>query len=114
MQQDDENEEVMLGGREGHRNQPCVVVFILVYFFGNAASHWWTVATFTWCASLITSRKRLSASETVPKHRYFNTQGAERRGRGLPNYRNSVGHIVCVMKVMYTYLLFIKTPNEIT
>lgn len=66
--QDDENEEVMLGGREGHRNQPCVVVFILVYFFGNAASHWWTVATFTWCASLITSRKRLSASETVPKH----------------------------------------------
>ena len=31
--QDDENEDVLLAAREGHRSQPCVVVFLLVYFF---------------------------------------------------------------------------------
>ena len=39
-----------------------MVVFLLVYFFGNAAAHWWTVATVTWVVALFTSKRRLDTA----------------------------------------------------
>ena len=68
--QDDENEDVLLSAREGHRSQPCVVVFLLVYFFGNAAAHWWTVATLTWVMALFTSKKSLDAGVSAAPARW--------------------------------------------
>ena len=52
----DEATDMLIVAREGHRNQPCIVVFLLVYFFGNASSHWWTVATFSWFLALVTTK----------------------------------------------------------
>ena len=44
--------ETLLVAHEGHRNMPCVIVYLLVYFFGSAISTWWTVIVFSWCVSL--------------------------------------------------------------
>ena len=38
----------MLAAQEGARSQPCVIIFLFVYFFGNAISAWWTLVAFSW------------------------------------------------------------------
>ena len=43
-----ENDKEMLAAQEGQRSQPCIVIFLFVYFFGLAASCWWTVVAFSW------------------------------------------------------------------
>lgn len=45
----DEDETVLLLAQEGHRSRPCIVVFLFVYFFTQAASAWWTVVALSWC-----------------------------------------------------------------
>ena len=42
------NETYNVTALEGQRSQPCIVIFLFVYFFGSAASAWWTVVAFSW------------------------------------------------------------------
>ena len=50
----DENIANLLLAREGHRNLPCIVIYLLIFFFGSAISSWWTVVTVSWCVALTT------------------------------------------------------------
>ena len=40
--------DLLLAAQEGARSQPCVIIFLFVYFFGNAISTWWTLVAFSW------------------------------------------------------------------
>ena len=40
--------DLLLAAQEGARSQPCVIIFLFVYFFGNAISAWWTLVAFSW------------------------------------------------------------------
>ena len=46
---------MLLLAREGHRNLPCIIVYLLVYFFGSAISTWWTIIAFSWYTALTSS-----------------------------------------------------------
>ena len=37
-----------MAAEEGQRSQPCIVIFLFIYFFGSAATAWWTVINFSW------------------------------------------------------------------
>ena len=47
-----------MAAQEGDRSQPCVVIFLFVYFFGSAISAWWTVVAFAWALAQYCSPKR--------------------------------------------------------
>lgn len=47
----DEDPKILLVAQEGHRNQPCTVIFLFLYFFGTAVVHWFTATLVTWCLS---------------------------------------------------------------
>ena len=53
--------------QEGHRNQPCTVVFLFVYFFGSAVANWFTATSIVWCVASSTSNvsKRIVSVSTV-------------------------------------------------
>ena len=53
--QKDEDNNVLLTARDGHRNLPCIVIYLLVFFFGSAISTWWTVTAVSWCVALTSS-----------------------------------------------------------
>jgi len=44
----DNNKPQILAPLEGHRSQPCIIVFLFVYFFGTSTSTWWTIVNFSW------------------------------------------------------------------
>ena len=58
----DENTDVLLLAREGHRNLPCIFIYLLTYFFGLAISSWWTVIAVSWCVALSFSSSSSSSS----------------------------------------------------
>ena len=51
----DENSSDLLLAREGHRNLPCIIIYLLVFFFGSAISAWWTIIAVSWCVALTSS-----------------------------------------------------------
>jgi len=53
--QSDENITNLLLAREGHRNLPCIIIYLLIFFFGSAISAWWTIITVSWCIALTSS-----------------------------------------------------------
>ena len=59
--QSDENITNLLLAREGHRNLPCIIIYLLIFFFGSAISAWWTIITVSWCIAL-TSSSSLSSN----------------------------------------------------
>jgi len=50
----------LLAAQEGARSQPCIVIFLFVYFFGNAISAWWTLVAFVWALAQYCSPNRAS------------------------------------------------------
>ena len=48
----------LLAAQEGARSQPCIVIFLFVYFFGNAISAWWTLVAFAWALAQYCSPNR--------------------------------------------------------
>ena len=60
--QSDENIADLLLAREGHRNLPCIIIYLLIFFFGSAISAWWTVIAVSWCVALTSSSS--SSSKT--------------------------------------------------
>ena len=61
--QNDEDPKVLLLARDGHRNLPCIIIYLLTYFFGGAISTWWTVIAVSWCVALTSSS---TSSSVVP------------------------------------------------
>ena len=51
----DENSADLLLAREGHRDLPCIIIYLLVFFFGSAISAWWTIIAVSWCVALTSS-----------------------------------------------------------
>ncbi len=65
-----------LAAQEGQRSQPCIIVFLLVYFFGSATSYWWTIVAFSWSlAQACSPKKPLMDTISMMCHMY---------GWGLP------------------------------
>ena len=60
----DENSNVLILANEGHRNLPCIIVYLLVFFFGGSISSWWTVSTFLWYLSACSSSSSASFSSS--------------------------------------------------
>ena len=56
----DNDDHSKLMALEGHRSQPCVVIFLFTYFFGSAASAWWTVVAFSWAFAQYFNTKDIS------------------------------------------------------
>ena len=48
LKSDDSEEPVLLSAQEGHRNQPCTIIFLFVYFFGSSVTTWFTATVATW------------------------------------------------------------------
>ena len=69
----DENIKVLLLAREGHRNLPCIIVYLLVYFFGSAISTWWTIIAFSWCVALTSSSSSSPSSSSNRKSASLST-----------------------------------------
>jgi len=61
IKSDEPDQPVLLSAQEGHRNRPCTIVFLLVYFFATSVTTWFTATMIAWSmASARISQPRFS------------------------------------------------------
>lgn len=60
-----DTEDLYLAAQEGHRSQPCIIIFLFVHYFGLAASAWWAVVLFSWSLAQYCSAINKARMKTI-------------------------------------------------